>query len=504
MKEFLRKLYAQECGKGASLDLETFSRTGSRLEFEAGYFARRKALTAAALLFLLGEEEYLAGAEENISRILSEQTWVHPAHGGSIDLFSAETGFALAEIASLLPLSRERKKEISREVEERIALPFREETFWWEKTRGNWLPVCMGNVAGALYYTDREQFEAQRERLSAGLCRYIEGFPEDGWCHEGLEYWNFGFGAFVRCAELLFPELLSLPKVKEIARYPSRCFLAGNVTASFSDCPMDGKADRGLVNFLAKTYGLPLLTGEESAIRAENVPWLSLSRALRDGVLCAQTRTRQGGVYGSVAVFHGEGFSLAVKAGNNGEEHNHNDVGSFILSGEQGQLVCDLGQPLYTREYFSERRYENFVATSLSHSVPIVGGKAQGTGKTFGGILLDGGKKVEFAGAYAGCKKLERRFSILENGVEVTDFFDGEEVTERFVLLAPPSREVEIYSREGYVPTVQRRTWRDHGGEERCAYLLDFAIEKGKREAAFLLLPKKEKIARAGGKGYMQ
>lgn len=492
--QFLETLYRENReARHLPLDRTEFARTGARLGFEAAYFARRKFLSAAALLYLTGGgETYLYEAGETMDAIAAEPTWVHPAHGDEVDLFSAETAFLLAELCTVLPLENGRRERVLSAVKKNGIEPFRRSTFRWEREGGNWLAVCMGNVAGALFYADGVEFRRQRARLEGGLSRYLDEFPADGYCQEGLEYWNFGFGAFVRSAELCFPHLLDLPKARAVARYPQACFLAGNVTASFSDCPMDGRANRGLVNFLARRYGTPLLTEEETEIRAENCAWLPLSRGLRDGFFVAPFRERQGGIFcgGKLYISHRAAYSFAVKAGDNGEPHNHNDVGSFLLSDGDGQFVCDIGQPLYDRDYFSERRYLSLAASSLGHSVPIVNGQGQLAGKEHGGILR-GGLSVEFAGAYPNCKKLVRTFSLGEEGISVRDEFAAEDaVTERFVCSRDPSG--GIVSDEGIVPRVHAETYFGHDGKEKCVYLADFDVPRGRTSAAFHIRAKGE------------
>lgn len=486
--QFLRELYNKNIAAARRpIERESYARTGFRLAFEEGYFARRKALSAAALLYLTqGEEGDLAAACALTDGIAAEPVWTHPAHGDGVDLFCAETGFLLAELNALMPFDPARKRRVSEAVKRNVTDPFRTGRFGWEKGGGNWLAVCAGNVAGALFYEDGVAFSEQKARLKGALLRYLDGFPADGWCSEGLEYWNFGFGAFVRIAELCFPELLSHPKACAVAAYPQRCFLKGNVAAAFSDCPADGRADRGLVNFLSRRYGLPLLTEEETYIRAENCAWLPLSRGLRDGFATAKTHAPEGGVFGgSVAIAHRAAYSFAVKAGDNAEEHNHNDVGSFVVTAEGGQIVAELGQPMYDRDYFSAKRYENLAASSLGHSVPIVNGAGQCAGKKYGGALSADGLRVEFAGAYKNCKKLVRTFKLREKSVRVSDEFSADDVlTERFVCLSPAAVE-KISSEEGLVPRVTEETYFTHGGAPAPVWLVDFDIPKGRSAAAF-------------------
>jgi hypothetical protein len=69
---------------------------------------------------------------------------------------------------------------------------------------------------------------------------------------------------------------------------------------------------------------------------------------------------------------------LAAKGGHNGEMHNQNDVGSFIVHLNGEPVIADVGRGCYTRFYFSDTRYEHFVCQSLGHSCPVPNGQMQG------------------------------------------------------------------------------------------------------------------------------
>ena len=75
---------------------------------------------------------------------------------------------------------------------------------------------------------------------------------------------------------------------------------------------------------------------------------------------------------------------VAGKAGNNGEQHNHNDVGSFILYADGQPLFIDLGRANYDASYFNDRyRYQNIATRSAYHNVPYVNGIEQAPGKQY-------------------------------------------------------------------------------------------------------------------------
>jgi hypothetical protein len=80
---------------------------------------------------------------------------------------------------------------------------------------------------------------------------------------------------------------------------------------------------------------------------------------------------------------------LAIKAGHNGENHNQNDVGSFMVHVDGENLLTDPGRGLYSRDYFGKRRYENIFANSYGHSVPRIAGQLQAAGADYRGTLVD-------------------------------------------------------------------------------------------------------------------
>ncbi len=63
-------------------------------------------------------------------------------------------------------------------------------------------------------------------------------------------------------------------------------------------------------------------------------------------------------------------FVLAVKAGDNADSHNHNDVGSFILYKNNKPFIIDLGVGSYTKKTFSKDRYDIWTMQSQYHNLP--------------------------------------------------------------------------------------------------------------------------------------
>src|SRR5690606_32166132 len=161
---------------------DLFKKTGSRQQYEQLYFARRKRLTALALMVIIQpcEERYVKGLQNIIEAICEEFTWCLPAHyddARSIDLFAAETAFTLAELSELIGerLPESLRQRMRQEVLHRVLEPFlAEESIWWEKAEHNWASVCAGSIgAAAIYYLkdEQEKLEAILQQIGRASCR---------------------------------------------------------------------------------------------------------------------------------------------------------------------------------------------------------------------------------------------------------------------------------------------------------------------------------------------
>ena len=77
------------------------------------------------------------------------------------------------------------------------------------------------------------------------------------------------------------------------------------------------------------------------------------------------------------------GLFVAFKGGNNGESHNHNDLGSFELFADGQPLLIDCGVGEYTSKTFSNERYDIWTMQSQYHNCPQVNGVNQKDGKKY-------------------------------------------------------------------------------------------------------------------------
>jgi len=489
---------------------------GDRRSFEDIYFARRGRLSYLALAILLYRRaEDIVALEDAIWAICEEYTWVLPAHTTDqgdqynteiIDLFSAETGYALSEIVYLLGdvLDAKVVKRILECLEERIFRMFLNHTYWWEAASMNWAAVCACCVGGAFLYCSPERFPLVHDRIVTTMETFLKGFGEDGICLEGIHYWGYGFGFFTYFAQLLFEftdgqeNLFANPICEKTAFFQEHAFLRKNHTISFSDGERNGSFLPGLTHKLHKLYGSKLMDVEYAAFTEychrfpaylRNFFWVAPE--------CPVSPPEKSNKYFPTSqwfVSANEGLSFAAKAGHNDEPHNHNDIGSFLLACDDGQILCDFGAGEYTRDYFQpETRYAYLCNSSFGHNVPIFNGAGQVPGKQYCGKVIshdNGIFSVDMAGAYSvpGLRHAIRQMQLDADGFRMEDRFDGDNlnVTERFVTMIPPQERDGILQLGHYrlettpqiLPTVSQETIINHEGNPDTLYLIDYPLSR--------------------------
>ncbi len=266
-----------------SLFLE-FSQNGNRTRWQDVAYNRRIRIHVFALAECLENKgRFIKPLEQAIAAICAEKTWVMPAHDGSlrnfrgevieIDLGSSGVGLEMATADYLLgdKLSPATRKLIRENLERRIFAPFHAAVngtgpeFWWMRAENNWNAVCLDCVTGtALQVLDSPQDRAWYIAVAEKLIGYYlaGGFTPDGYCVEGLGYWNYGFTHFVLLAENVRQatgsklDLLARPEVARDALFGPRSEILNGVCLSIADAD-PGDAPSGiLMNYLCRRFGL--------------------------------------------------------------------------------------------------------------------------------------------------------------------------------------------------------------------------------------------------------
>lgn len=494
---------------------QLFETTGTRKEYEVPYFDRRRRLLGLTLATVIDDtDEHIEALQDLIWEICSEYTWSLPAHlpvgmeavrsnhvppEQVVDLFAAETAHALAET---LYLAGSRMKpwmeyRIREEIERRAFRPVFHDPvhFGWESQPMNWASVCSGalGMAALLLEKDAERLAGMMERVLRAMECFLEGFGEDGGCAEGIGYWIYGFGYYTYFAEMLDAytggrlNMLKGAKLKRIAAFPLGASLAAERFVSYSDADERSELRTGLISRLAHRFGLqvPEMLSVSSLHSDHCYRWAHATRDLfwTDPELLNKP-TPAGQFYFEDLQWLIDrrrlsdtfvGFS--AKGGHNGEPHNHNDLGNFILNVGGESLLCDLGAGVYTRDYFGSKRYTYLHNASEGHSVPLIDGKQQQAGRERCAKLLelstDNGAArfgLDLTEAYAlpELKRLERRFvwSTDEAAREALLLLD-----DRFEFAAAPGALEEAFiSRREPVIEGGRITWTGAGGAVALDY----------------------------------
>ena len=109
-------------------------------------------------------------------------------------------------------------------------------------------------------------------------------------------------------------------------------------------------------------------------------------------------------------------YFVAMKGGHNGESHNHNDVGSFVIYANGAPLFIDPGVGEYTAKTFSKNRYDIWTMQSGYHNLPQINGFDQKDSKQYAAKIINhrnGLLSLDIATAYpeeAGVRGDARRY----------------------------------------------------------------------------------------------
>jgi hypothetical protein len=399
----------------------SYQATGERGPGEADRARRVRELARAKLaLWLDHPRASVPYLEDVVWAFCDDWTWVSPAHEGRhIDLGAATLAADLAECIALFGdrLAPEVTARLQGELARRIFRPFMDPEradFWWT-ARHNWNAVCNGSVLRAVLYAGLAPAAAAPLVHTAAqrLTYFVDGFTEDGGCVEGPSYWDYGFGHYLQAAYALWARtagavnLMADAKLERVARYPLAVHFAGPHRAAFGD------ADQGylstesclLVNRFLKVPELLACCrpGPDGTVACGSLHALGLFQGERVGAPPAGDAWLPDL---GVATLRGpapDGVQVSIIAGNNGVNHSHNDVGSFVLYRRGVLWLTDPGRPIYTRDTFSDRRYASVLINAGGHSVPVVNGIEQAAGAAFRGTLRrvgEHGAAVDMTAAY--------------------------------------------------------------------------------------------------------
>lgn len=422
-----------------------YERTGTRIRFEAPYFARRSRLATMVLAAAFtAESRWIDEVLDGVWLLCEETSWCIPAHEDAgvqegsplpdpelpvLDLFAAETGALLAWTHLVAGPALDRiapvvTRRLRSEVERRILTPYRERDWYWYDDAvlplNNWNAWIHCNViVGALLLeTDRDHLHAIVAKAVRGLGNYVAAFGADGGCDEGVGYWWQGVAHLAEALEALYDashgrlDAFGLPVLREMGEFLPRMHIGGDWYVNFGDGPPRfpaGSTAADLVHRFGRRVGSPVLQAQGRSMRVPDGPvaslvaplgqtlaalfdadWIAalpaeapqLAHAWLDDLQVLTVRERPG---------RQDGLFLAAKGGTNGESHNHNDVGSFVVGLDGRPALVDAGVGEYTRATFGPDRYDIWTMQSSFHNLPEIDGRMQAAGRAHAARDVSGG-----------------------------------------------------------------------------------------------------------------
>ena len=440
---------------------------------------------------------FIAPLEETVRSVCADPSWVLPAHDSEagifdgkfnyIDLTSADTSaeLALADYWLGDKLSPEIRKLIRDNVQRRTFASYERSVKepstktgrgnGWITTTNNWNAVCHADVVcAALCLIDdpvrRAWYIAAAEKF---MEPFFRGFTPDGYCSEGMGYWNYGYGHFIELAEIVWQatdgkvDFMTMPKVRNCSLFGPRMEIAPNIFAAFADCPISAKPTPRFVQYLSLRLGFGFEDYEKTPLgsanlksvgvhcfsnsatktpptKASTTPLAELRTDFPDaGILICRPKTDQA-----------RQLALACKGGHNAEHHNHNDIGAYTIVFAGTMPLLDPGGEVYTRRTFSGKRYDSKLLNSYGHPVPVINNQLQQTGRKAEGKVLEKiftNEKdvftIDYASAYP-VKEITKLYRTFEFTRAETGKPNSVTVTDEIILSKPGSFESALLTYE--------------------------------------------------------
>ena len=464
--------------------------TGNRVNYEAICFEKRRQMAAIVMAEIMeGKGRFMGDIIDGMGSFCEETWWGIPAHypkaiplseWQEVDLFNAETASLIVWTRYMLEkqfdaFSPDLCQRIDREIERRILQQAVERDYWWKTAGMNWNPWICSNWLACILICEKD--EARKATAIAQIKKatqaFIDAYPEDGGCDEGPGYWDRAAASMFEIMRLLDFGTVD-QKVQRMASYAYKTYIGNDYCVCFADAHenkavqqvnivypfglwLNDQTMREFGAYLGRQKGV--LTNPAALYdKSGNFPTLGRElfflRHIRDFIAeqpCEPLlkdvwlpdlqimTSRRGHLY------------VAMKGGNNGESHNHNDVGSFIVYGSQesgvksqvqlSPLFIDPAVGEYTAKTFSDDRYSIWTMQSQYHNLPQINGIDQKDGKEYAAKVVshkDGQLTLDIAGAYpveAAVKSWKRTVIAMKSGVSVTEDYELSEYRQPTCLM---------------------------------------------------------------------
>ncbi|XP_054166101.1 uncharacterized protein LOC128963613 [Oppia nitens] len=418
---------------------------GDRYHYQGFLNERRKKLMDLVLAEMVTQSgKYIKEIANGVWLLLEESSWIWPAHlylqkAGLglpdpqqivIDLGAGQTSAYIAwtqlligqKLSQISPII---SKRIDYELNRRIVRPFLDDPhmpwmgfdsyrFVDSNVGNNWNVWINSNILMTALLCLPNTYRIQViDRLVNSSDIFVNRYPNDGSDNEGPHYWVAAGGRLIQIISLLSSaskntiNWSSNKLLKQTGDYIWKVHINENHFFNYGDSGANEIPDSSVVFEYGKVFNdqtmkefasyLTQLSGKDKIILdrlssgelnqigiqmsanvlLENIPPkapLPLESWFPDLQLVTLRTTQESA----------KGIFLGIKAGiNDDTQHNHNDVGSFILYVDGRPALIDVGSGTYTIKTFSPERYSIWNFQSQWHNIPTINGIQQGCGPKF-------------------------------------------------------------------------------------------------------------------------
>jgi hypothetical protein len=421
-------------------------KTGLRGSYETPARLRSTRLVAFVVAECIENRgNYLPLIEKELNAILGETSWAAPAHslfgnpfGGidrSIDLATSARAWTLATTDYWLgdKLKPETRQRIRDEIKRRVFIYYEEAVktgqphWWWMTGESNWNAVCNSGVVGAALALlpspqDRALFILGAKNY---LQYYLQSFPDEGYDFEGMSYWDYGFGCYLCLSETVYEatqgqlNLFEGAKLRQIALFPRHFEIMDGLFPAFGDSGVakvkgiEKVASSALLLMVNERWGMGWTDLDPSKSNMFSTHPLG-DRLFGFGIFGFPLPVYNGSIVTGSPPPTGQGapsdlrcffkeanvfisrserpgqahLGIALKGGDNGHSHGHDDNGTYVVACNGKALIVDPGMAVYTADVPGLRWGDCMMNNSFGHDVPYIGHTLEVHGKTALGKIV--------------------------------------------------------------------------------------------------------------------
>jgi hypothetical protein len=436
-----------------------YQKNGDRSRYEEISFRKRDQLFTMTVAESIEQKgRFLNAVINGIWSLCEESYWGAPGHlylqkagidladveDPSVDLFVSETATVLAltdyllgdRLDSYSPLLR---KRIYYEVNRRMLTPLEKDSdryFYLKKGTkeypiNNWNPWVISNWMTSLLLLEKDPQRriGELEHALHLLDHYINFIGDDGAIDEGPVYWSGATGRLFDALTVLESatagklKIYDAPVIANMAAYIYKMHIAGSYYINVADASPVISTDGLLLYRMGRALRDTVMTSfgawafHRYPVRTPISGDFARPRMLFNmqvWTACSNSRGQDPAIpdvwlesIQLMAARTDKGLFVATHGGHNGESHNHNDVGDFIIYASGQPVIVDVGLGTYTAKTFSKERYQLWYNSSAYHNLPTINGIQQMAGRKFGAREVqyqkDGNSaalQMDIAGAY--------------------------------------------------------------------------------------------------------